>query len=76
MAARCGGRGLPARSRGSACCRLRRVKGARPAQPDALAALDPTPAAGDDQRQVAGARKAHLGVVLKDVRQARARKDL
>ena len=57
LAARCGGPELPARSLGSACRRLRRVKGARPAQPGALAALDPTPASGDDQRQVAGVRK-------------------
>ena len=59
MAERCGGPKLPARSRLSAYGRLRRLKGARPAEPDALAALDPTPAAGDDQRQVAGVRKAY-----------------
>ena len=56
MAARCGGLGLPARSLTQAYCRLRRIKGSRPAQPDALAALDPTPAAGDDHRQVARQR--------------------
>ena len=36
--------GAPARSRYSACCRHRRVNGARPAQPDALAPLDPAAA--------------------------------
>ena len=37
--------GGPARSLRSAYCRLRRVKGARPAQPGALPALDPPAAA-------------------------------
>ena len=38
-------RGGPARSRRSAWCRLRRLKGSRPAQPGALAALDTASAA-------------------------------
>ena len=53
-ATRCGAPGRSARSRASACRCLRRAKGMRPAQPDAPAALDPTQAAGDDQRQLAG----------------------